>query len=55
MCTDVVQDGRTAVHLAAMNGHHDVLKKLLLFGVEVADRDMVGVLTDTVPSIRSSL
>ena len=25
-----VQEGRTAVHLAAMNGHHDTLKALLL-------------------------
>ena len=36
-----VQEGRTAVHLAAMNGHHDTLKALLLFGVEVNDRDTV--------------
>ena len=42
-----VQEGRTAVHLAAMNGHHDTLKALLLFGVEVNDRDTVRSLVAT--------
>lgn len=36
-----VQNGETAVHLAAKNGHAEVLKRLLLCGVEVDDRDVV--------------
>ncbi|KAK0043240.1 ankyrin repeat and death domain-containing protein 1A, partial [Biomphalaria pfeifferi] len=34
--------GMTAVHLAAKNGHIDVLKALLMQGVEVDDRDVEG-------------
>ena len=36
------QNGQTAVHVASINGHEDVLKQLLLFGVEVDDRDNVS-------------
>jgi len=38
-----VQAGQTAVHITALFGHEEVLKKLLLFGVEIDDRDSVGL------------
>ena len=38
-----VQVGATAVHLAAEKGHGHVMRRLLLVGVEVDDRDVVSV------------
>ena len=37
-----IQGGMTSVHLAAKHGNIDVLKALLLQGVEVDDRDVVS-------------
>lgn len=36
------QDGQTAVHLAARNGHLDILRKLVRLGIEIDDRDSVS-------------
>ena len=36
-----IQDGKTALHLAAEAGKSDVIRKLLNLGVEVSDRDAV--------------
>jgi len=39
-----VQDGRTLVHIAAQNGHSDVLSMLLDKHFDVASRDKVNCL-----------
>ena len=44
----LLQDGRTALHLAALNGHHEALRKLLLYGVEIDDRDIVSLHCDVI-------
>jgi ankyrin repeat protein len=44
------QAGQTPIHLAAAGGHVDVLKKLLLVGVEVNDKDNVNNETQKVES-----
>ena len=36
------QSGATAVHLAASKGHTNVVRCLLLHGIEVDDRDVVS-------------
>jgi ankyrin repeat protein len=42
-CDTFVQFGWTPVHLAARAGNEDVLKKLLLYGVEIDQRDNVNI------------
>ena len=41
------QEGQTAVHVAAASGKVDVLKKFLLAGIEVDDRDTVTYYSNT--------
>lgn len=38
-----LQDGKTALHLAAEAGKSEVIRKLLNLGVEVSDRDAVNI------------
>lgn len=35
------QDCQSALHLAAKQGHHEVVKRLLMVGVDVDDREAV--------------
>ncbi len=56
ICTMIyLQEGQTAVHLAAASGHVEVLDKLLLYGVEVHDRDSVSAETMTFHNYDTSL
>lgn len=39
-----LKEGETAVHVAARKGHHQVVKRLLMIGALVDDRDVVSVI-----------
>lgn len=42
-CHTGLQEKNTAFHLAAMNGHADILQKLLEAGVDLEDKNAVSI------------